>query len=364
MDVLRKLNSLDPAERAKALAECASCFDSFNLHCHSFYSYNGYGYSPEMLAALAAMFRWRGVGLVDFDVLDAADEFLAAAAKFGLNAVCGMETRVFCPELADAVISSPGEPGITYHLGFGFKSSQVPESQRAFAAELRRKAAERTRGILERVNQVLPEIALDFDEVAHTFTPRGNVTERHLCAAYRARAEERFADGGERAGYWTDKLGKYEADPVALEALIRSKTMKKGGAGYMEPKPENFPTLKEMNAFVLGCGAVPTLAWLNGLSAGEADPEALLDLHQSCGTRAATIIPDRNWRSSDPAQKEKLLAALDKFMKACAKRRIPVLAGTELNAPGQLLCDDYTIAELAPYRDQLLAGCEFVRSLR
>ena len=364
MNILKNLNSFDPADRAKALAECASCFDSFNLHCHSFYSYNGYGYSPEMLVALAAFFRWRGVGLVDFDVLDGVDEFLAAAQKFDVNAVCGMETRVYCPELADAVISSPGEPGITYHLGFGFKSSQVPEAQRAFASELRRKACERTRGILERVNQVLPEIALDFDAVAKTFTPRGNVTERHLCAAYRAKAEERFADAGERAAFWTEKLGKVDADPVALEALIRSKTMKKGGVGYMEPKPENFPTLKEMNAFVAGCGAVPTLAWLNGLSDGEADPDALLDLHQSCGTKAATIIPDRNWRSSDPEKKAQLLAALDKFMKACAKRRIPVLAGTELNAPGQLLCDDYTIPELFPYREQLLAGCEYIKTLR
>ena len=76
----------------------------------------------------------------------------------------------------------------------------------------------------------------------------------------------------------------------------------------------------------------------------------------SYGTRAVTISPDRNWRSSDPGQKAKLLAALDAFMKACAKRKLPVLAGTELNAPGQLLCDDYTIPELAPYRDQLLAG--------
>jgi len=356
MDILKLLNSPDPAARARAFKECAACFDSFNMHCHSFYSYNGYGYSPEMIAALAAMFRWKGVGLVDFDVLDAVDEFLAAAKTFRLNAVAGMETRVFVPEMKDDVISSPGEPGITYHLGFGFSSSEVPDKARPFAAELRRKANERTCGIMERVNAVLPEVALDFAEVSKTFTPRGNVTERHLCAAYRAKAETLFADPAEREGYWTEKIGKFESDPVKLEALIRSKTMKKGGVGYVDPKPENFPTLREMNDFVSSCGAVPTLAWLNGLSSGESDPDRLLDLHLGCGTRAVTIIPDRNWRSNDPEQKAKLLAALDAFMKACARRKLPVLAGTELNAPGQLLCDDYTIPELAPYRDQLLAG--------
>ena len=356
MDILKALNSFDPAVRQQAFAECRSCFDSFNMHCHSFYSYNGYGYSPEMIVSLAAMFRWKGVGLVDFDVLDAVDEFLVAAKRFDLNAVAGMETRVFVPEQAADVISSPGEPGITYHLGYGFASSEVPEKAKPFAAELRRKANERTEGILTRVNSVLPEIALDFQTVAHAFTPRGNVTERHLCAAYRAQAERRFPDPEERAAYWTGKLGKSEADPVKLEALIRSKTMKKGGAGYVEPKPENFPTLREMNDFVTACGAVPTLAWLNGLSSGESDPDRLLDLHLEYGTRAVTIIPDRNWRTGDREQKAKLLTALDAFLNACAKRKLPVLAGTELNAPGQLLCDDYTIPELRPYRDQLLAG--------
>ena len=213
MDVLKKLNSFDPAERAGALAECASCFDSFNLHCHSFYSYNGYGYSPEMIAALAAMFRWKGVGIVDFDVLDAIDEFLAAAKRFRLNAVCGMETRVFFPELKDDVISSPGEPGITYHLGYGFASSEVPDKAKPFAAELRRQANGRTCGIMERVNAVLPEVALDFAEVSKSFTPRGNVTERHLCAAYRAKAEAVFPDPAEREAYCKHKIAPLQHHP-------------------------------------------------------------------------------------------------------------------------------------------------------
>ena len=38
MDILKILNSFDPAAREKAFAECAACFDSFNMHCHSVYS--------------------------------------------------------------------------------------------------------------------------------------------------------------------------------------------------------------------------------------------------------------------------------------------------------------------------------------
>ena len=76
-------------------------------------------------------------GVVDFDVLDALEEFLGAAKILGLKACAGLETRVFVPEFADKVINSPGEPGISYHMGVGFPSSQVPVAQEDFLVSLR-----------------------------------------------------------------------------------------------------------------------------------------------------------------------------------------------------------------------------------
>jgi len=137
----KQLNSFDAATRKAALEMVRKDFCAFNMHCHSFYSYNGYGYSPSKLVALAKELNWRGIMLVDFDVLDGVDEFLAAARYLGVKAAAGMETRVFVPEFADKEINSPGEPGIAYHLGCGFTSSSVPESQKAFAARLREGAA-------------------------------------------------------------------------------------------------------------------------------------------------------------------------------------------------------------------------------
>ena len=134
--------------------------------------------------------------------------------------------------------------------------------------------------------------------------------------------------------------------------------MKRGGAGYVAPTPESFPTLEEMNKFIINCGAAPTLAWLNGLSAGEADPEALLELHVRYGAGAVTIIPDRNWRAADAEKGARLTAALDKFLAACAKFKLPVLAGTEMNAPGQLLADDFTVPALAKHYSQLAEGAD------
>lgn len=351
------LNSFDPAKRQEALLSIRKKMSNFNMHCHSFFSYNGYGYSPSMLVALAKELNWRSLMLVDFDVLDGVDEFLAAAKLLGVRAAAGMETRVFIPEFADKEINSPGEPGIAYHLGCGFTSSTVPASQEKFAASLRLRARNRTRTLVEKVNTLLTEIAIDFDSVAKEFTPAGNVTERHVCCAYRVAAEKRFS-GNDLSAYWQEKIGGFDADPVKMEALIRSKTMKKGGVGYAKADPESFPTLDEMNKFIKACGAVPTIAWLNGMSAGENDVEALLDLHQKYGAGAVTLIPDRNWRAATAEKSQQLVAELDRFVAAVAKRNMPLLAGTEMNAPGQLLADDYTIDELVKHQEIFIAGAD------
>ena len=41
-----------------------------NLHAHTFYSYNAYGYSPSRYAWLARKHGMAVAGIVDFDVLD------------------------------------------------------------------------------------------------------------------------------------------------------------------------------------------------------------------------------------------------------------------------------------------------------
>ena len=85
---------------------------------------------------------------------------------------------------------------------------------------------------------------------------------------------------------------------------------------------------------------------------------SLLDLHLKHGVKAVTLIPDRNWRSDDPAKSAALVAELDRFVAACRERRLPLLAGTEMNAPGQLLADDFSVPPLAPFYGDFAAGVE------
>lgn len=359
----RQLDSFDPGTRCRALRklhELAVARGLYpepkpivNLHCHTFFSYNAYGYSPSKFAWLA---RTRGLavaGIVDFDVLDGVDEFLEAGTLLGLRAVASIESRVYVPEFTTRVINSPGEPGIAYHMGVGFCSSKPAPDAAGFLTQMRTTAESRNRDLLARVNAYLHPVTLDYDRDVLPLTPNGNATERHLCVAFVKKAEQVFPDPGARAAFWHQKLGEAPTDPVKLQNLIRSKTMKRGGVGYVQPDCRSFPLMSEMNRFVIACGAIPTLAWLDGTSEGERDIEELLEVAIRSGVAAVNIIPDRNYT---PGVRDHKLRNLYDFVERAEKLHLPVIVGTEMNAPGNKFVDAFETAELQPLVPVFLKG--------
>jgi hypothetical protein len=86
-----------------------------NLHCHTFYSFNAYGYSPSGLAWLAKRQGFQVIGMVDFDVLDAVDEFLDACEYIGVR---GGINRAFVPEFAGYEINSRRAGCISRKVGY------------------------------------------------------------------------------------------------------------------------------------------------------------------------------------------------------------------------------------------------------
>jgi hypothetical protein len=221
----------------------------------------------------------------------------------------------------------------------------------------------RTRGIVAKVNPALSPVELDFEKDVLTLTPGGNATERHVCMAYAEKASKLFPSSVKLAEFWASKLGmtteeasKLIQNSVKLQGVIRSKMMKSGGPGYVKADPSSFPSLEEMNQFTLKCGAIPSIAWLNGDSAGEADPEALLDLHESYGCAMFNLIPDRNWNYADSAVKAAKVANMDKIIAACLKRNMPVFCGTEMNAAGQKLVDTFSEPALAKHLNTFVDG--------
>jgi hypothetical protein len=324
-----------------------------NLHAHTFFSYNAYGYSPSKYAWLARKAGLAAAGVVDFDVLDGLEEFGEAGRLLGLKTCVSLESRVFVPEFATRVINSPGEPGVAYHMGAGFARA----TQHPFLAGMRAAAAQRTRELLGRVNAFLRPVELDYETDVVPLTPKGNATERHLCAAFERKAEQVFPDAGRRAAYWKEKLGEAPAAGAKLQNLIRAKTMKKGGVGYAPPGKGSFPLMADMNRFVLESGAIPTLTWLDGMSEGEKAIEELFAVASASGAAALNIIPDRNYTPGVKDQKVKNLYAV---VALAEKHQFPVIVGTEMNAPGNKFADAFETAELAPLVPVFLRGAHIL----
>jgi hypothetical protein len=372
-----KLDSFDRAERDQALDDLLKLVKDgriilpeptprVNLHAHSFYSFNAEGYSPAHIVWRARREGLRAVGLVDFDVFDGIDEFFRAGELLGIPTVGGMETRSYIPEFATREINSPGEPGITYHMVMGVTRSSIDDPKAArFAEALRTSARNRNIAVVELVNPYLAPVCLDYAADVLPLSPSGTPTERHLCYAYQKKAEEIFPKMEDRVRFWADKLGgtpdqmaPVVADGRALQALIRSKTMKSGGVGYQKPTPETFPLMTDMNRFALSIGGIPTMTWLDGTSRGEQDIEELLDLQMAAGTAALNIIPDRNWNIKDPAVRKIKVANLHRVVELANSRDLPLVVGTELNAPGQKFVDDFDAEALAPVVDSFLFGAD------
>jgi len=374
-DLETQLNDFDPAVRAAALAALLEAAQRgevplapetgvANMHCHTFYSFNAYGYSPSGLAWLARKNGYRLLGSVDFDVLDAVDEFLDACELAGVRASAGIETRVFIPEFATREINSPGEPGIYYHMGIGFASGQVPDEAAAILRDLRARASQRNREIVRRVNAYLDPVTVDYDRDVLPLTPAGNATERHMVLAY-VRAVERAVP--DVAAFWSGKLGLEPsqvdgllADPARFQNTVRTRLMKRGGVGYVQPSHDAFPRVEEFHRLITACGALPCAAWLDGTTAGEQAIGELLGLLIDRGVVALNIIPDRNWNLADPDERRRKVQHLYDVVRLAAALDLPLNIGTEMNSPGNKLVDDFDAPDLASVRQAFLDGAHFI----
>jgi hypothetical protein len=370
-----RLNDFDPQVRRTALQELAALagegaiplppeMEVANMHCHTFFSFNAYGYSPSALAWLARKHGFKLMGIVDFDVLDGVDEFLQACDLLGVRGSAGMETRVYIPEFSTREINSPGEPGIFYYMGIGFTSSQVPDAVAHVLTALKQRARRRNLDIIERVNDYLAPVTIDYEQDVLPLTPAGNPTERHIVMAYAIAAARMLPSP---AHFWAAKLGlrveqttELMGDVPAFHNLIRARLMKRGGVGYVLPSPDMFPTVEEVNELILACEALPCATWLDGTSEGEQAIEELLELLTGKGVVALNIIPDRNWNIADEGVKRVKLQNLYHVVRLAQELNLPLIVGTEMNSPGQKIIDDFDAPELQPVRQAFLDGAYFI----
>ena len=373
-DYLASLSSFAATERVAALQLLSgqTAFpaerDWVNMHIHTFFSYNGEGWSPSRVAYEMKKLGLYAAAVCDFDVLQALDEYLAASDLLCLRAAVGFESRVFFREYATQEINSPGEPGVFYFMGMGFVR-QPPTGSNAAAvfADMLKQSHARNRAVIDRVNRKLGSWQLDYDRDVLPLTPDKNATERHIIAAFNQKALDHFGSATAAAAFWAalfnadqQELALKIQDRNVFNEYLRGKLIKRGGIGYEQPTDKTFPALDSVIAMIKECRAIPMSAWLDGSSAGESKPEDQLACLAAKGVAAVNIIPDRNWNFKDPAVKAEKVAALKRYVEAAQALNMPINVGTEGNKPGQRLVDDFASEALKPFHQTFLEGAQII----
>ncbi|MCM8822512.1 MAG: hypothetical protein NC831_06850 [Candidatus Omnitrophica bacterium] len=363
--IIESLSSFDFEERKKAVEKISKLIKAGiiskyekqypydNMHLHSFHSFNYKNWSPSRIIFEAYLTGLNHAGIVDFDTLEAIEETHLASTIFGVPALCGLESRVYIPSFAKKVINSPGEPGVYYINGFGFKSIPKKGSESARIYQKLHEIAEaRNRSIIKKLNEYLSPVKIDYEKDVFPLTPSKNPTERHIIKAYIEKTEKINLKNSDL--FWADII---KMNPVEIKRIkdekpgdfmekIRSVLVKSGGPGYVRPAPNTFPTIYEFIKMTEESSGIAIGNWLDGTNDGEKNPEEFLEFMISTGIRIINIIPERNWNIANPEEKKKKVANLDSFLYACKKMNIPVICGTEMNKYGQPFVDNFETPEL------------------
>jgi len=378
------LNSFNLDRRLEALRELKAMTDAgmiaiegaqqvVNLHAHTFFSFNAMGYSPARFVWEAYKKGLEIAGTVDFDVIDAVEETLQAGDILGIKTTSGVESRVFIKEYSDYELNSPREPGVYYLVGHGFVARpEAGTKEAAVLGDMKKRAQDRNRYMLDKINSYLGMVEIDFEKDILPLSPGGNPTERHLLHAIDKAVRNKFCN--DKRGlihFWAEKLlpdksikhaceeiaGKID-DTATFVELIRAKLMKFGGVGYRQPDSRTFPALDEVVGMIRGCGALPSAAWLNGKSNGEADVRGHIEFLVSRGIEMVNIIPDRNWNVTK--DKDYIVSKLGECVAVANELNLPIVVGTEMNKHGQKFADDFKRPELAPCVGDFLRGARIL----
>jgi hypothetical protein len=118
--------------------------------------------------------------------------------------------------------------------------------------------------------------------------------------------------------------------------------------------------VEEVSELIVACGALPCATWLDGTSTGEQAEAELLELLIDKGVVALNIVPDRNWNVADPDVKRVKVKNLYDVVELTQRLDLPLNVGTEMNAYGLKLVDDFDALELAPVKQAFLDGAYFI----
>ena len=161
-DNVALLSSFQAETRATALRKLAAetTFpaerDWVNMHIHTFFSYNGEGWSPTRIAYEMKKLGLYAAAICDFDVLEGVEEFLSAADLLQLRGAAGFESRVFFNEYADRNQFAGRTRRLLLH-GHGLCPPTPADSKAASAfADMLNRSHTRNRDLIGRISQNHP----------------------------------------------------------------------------------------------------------------------------------------------------------------------------------------------------------------
>ena len=190
--ILNKLNAPTKQERLANLAEVLKTTNFppmvpqyINNHIHTTYSFSPY--SPTAAVYAARMEGLCTAGIIDHDSISGAEEFLEAAKLVQIPVTIGMEARISMEgtRLEGRRTNNPDQVGVSYMTIQGVPHDKIQVLTDFFKPYQAARHA-RNRKMTEKINALLPEIALDYDADVLPLSmaaENGGVTERHLMYA-------------------------------------------------------------------------------------------------------------------------------------------------------------------------------------
>ena len=168
-----------------------------NNHIHTTYSFSPY--SPTAAVFAARMEGLCTAGIIDHDSISGAEEFIEAAKIVDMPVTIGMECRISMEgtRLEGRRTNNPDQEGVSYMTIQGVPHDKIDTLTQFFRPYQAARHA-RNRKMLERINNLLDGIALDYDRdvlplsMAHE---NGGVTERHLMYALAGKLVEQVGKG-------------------------------------------------------------------------------------------------------------------------------------------------------------------------
>ena len=168
-----------------------------NNHIHTTYSFSPY--SPTAAVYAARMEGLCTAGIIDHDSISGAEEFLEAAKIVDMPVTIGMEARISMDgtRLEGRRTNNPDQVGVSY-----MTIQSVPHDKIQVLTEFFRpyRAArhDRNRKMVDKINALLPGIALDYDKDVLPLSlaaEDGGVTERHLMYALAIKLTQQIGKG-------------------------------------------------------------------------------------------------------------------------------------------------------------------------